>query len=78
MQFGSGYCKSYNLIILDIAYFDDPRNNTSALAAKLQSDAGMVQAAAGGQLGIVASCIGKEKKSLNKQTGGWYPRKPLF
>jgi len=41
----------------DIAFFDDSRNNTSALAAKLQSDAGMVQAAAGGQLGIVASCI---------------------
>ena len=41
----------------DIAFFDDPRNNTSALATKLQSDAGMVQAAAGGQLGILFSCL---------------------
>lgn len=41
----------------DIAFFDDSRNNTAALATKLQSDAGMVQAAAGGQLGIVASCM---------------------
>ena len=43
----------------DIAFFDDSRNNTAALATKLQSDAGMVQAAAGGQLGIVFSCLGK-------------------
>ena len=43
----------------DIAFFDDSRNNTTALATKLQSDAGMVQAAAGGQLGIVFSCLGK-------------------
>ena len=43
----------------DIAFFDDSRNNTAALATKLQSDAGMVQAAAGGQLGIITSCLGK-------------------
>ena len=49
----------------DIAFFDDSRNNTAALATKLQSDAGMVQAAAGGQLGIVFSCLGKLYSVLN-------------
>ena len=56
----------------DIAFFDDSRNNTSALATKLQSDAGMVQAAAGGQLGIVFSCVATVVIALGIAFGTYY------
>ena len=56
----------------DIAFFDDSRNNSSALATKLQSDAGMVQAAAGGQLGIVFSCVATVVIALGIAFGTYY------